>query len=203
MIDIFSVGSQSSSSSACLLYFCWFCLRWFVALLLLLFKWWLGYQHDRSVCMGLLGGAKPWLCRIESSPTKMPCVYACVKNIRKVSRTVWMHFERGMVPVDIRQKFTLHSRKKNDPTSRSLTLSFSLSGWLLLSKTKKAALLLCQRHNRTLWTNFSAENVLFSDLPLFYERLGSVGQNRAKQRCPSACVFMWLTGEMSVYIKSI
>jgi hypothetical protein len=69
-------------------------------------------------------GAKPWLCRIESSPTKMPCVYACVKNIRKVSRTVWMHFERGMVPVDIRQKFTLHSRKKNDPNSRSLTLSF-------------------------------------------------------------------------------
>jgi hypothetical protein len=29
-----------------------------------------------------------------------------------------------MVPVDIRQKFTLHSRKKNDPNSRSLTLSF-------------------------------------------------------------------------------
>jgi hypothetical protein len=60
----------------------------------------------------------------------------------------------------------------------------------LLSKTKKAALLLCQRHNRTLWTSFRPKTSLFSDHPLFYERLGSVAQNGAKQRCPSAGVFM-------------
>jgi hypothetical protein len=114
--------------------------RFVVPFLLLLFKWWLVYQqHDRSVCMaGNPREVRSWLCGVESSPTKMSCVYACVKNIRKVSRNVWMHFERGMVTVYIRQKFTLHSSKKNDLNSRSLTLTIPPSRSILVEDEKES-----------------------------------------------------------------
>jgi len=100
IIDIFFQLDSRVSSSCLLSSRCRCCLRCFVAPLLLLVKWWLGYQHDRSVCVGILGRLRSRLCGLESSLRKMSCVYACVKNIRKVPRTAWMHFERGMVSVD-------------------------------------------------------------------------------------------------------
>jgi hypothetical protein len=49
-----------------------------------------------------------------------------------------MHFERGMVTVYIRQKFTLHSSKKNDLNSRSLTLTIPPSRSILVEDEKES-----------------------------------------------------------------
>ena len=186
---------------------CWFCLRLIVApLLLLLFKWWLVYQHDRSVCMaGNPREVRSWLCGVESSPTKMSCVYACVKNIRKVSRNVWMHFEGGMVSVYIRQKFTLHSWKKNDLNSRSLTFTIPPSrgvveddgeSFFVMSETQLYAV-----------NKFSAENVLFFDPPLLYKCIGSIGvldRSARREKMPiHECIYVTDWRNVSFYIKSI
>jgi len=120
----------------------------------------------------------------------MPCVYACVKNIRKVSRTVWMHFERGMVPVDIRQKFTLHSRKKNDPNSRSLSPFFPL-GMVVVVEDDENSFVVLSKTQPYVANEFSAENVLFSDLPLFYKRLGSIGLIRGEAKMSvRGCIYV-------------
>ena len=107
-------------------------------------------------------GVRPWLCGVESSPTKMSCVYACVKNIRKVSRNVWMHFEGGMVSVYIRQKFTLHSWKKNDLNSRSLTFTIPPSRGILVEYEEGSFFFVVSKTQSYALDEFSEENVLFS-----------------------------------------
>ena len=183
---------------------CWFCLRLIVApLLLLLFKWWLVYQHDRSVCMGILGEWGRDCVELRVAQQRCP-VYM------RVSRTSGRFREPSRCTLNeiwwpLISSKSLHFSWERK-TTQILVHSLFSGCWLLLSsKTMERAFLLCQRHNCTLWTNFRPKTFYFSTHHFSINVLGRSEywtDQRDGKRCPFTSVFMWLTGEMSLSISN-